>query len=294
MQRIKLGVFKNLFGKNLTGNEIDFIITLSHLQDERGVVCGLYYKEMMQETGMSAQAFYDCKKSLQEKGIISVQKGINDYDITLIGNDFSGYTNDDYKAGRVPYLKTNCNLFASKNWKLLKPAQKLLAMDLLHISNASSGRTHRIGRAKFIEKYADTDKTQGLLGINARTLQKYIKMLKLFFYIGMKDGMYLITLRSCFAKETTMSETTITYQHILTAVCRRNKIKETNKSESNSIINLLSRNRYKLMEESVYIPNIFCRMLEIINQRVTNKRKWKKYLKASLFNKLLRDEFLTV
>ena len=63
MQRIKLDVFQTLFTKNLTGNEIDFILALSHMQDERGCVCGLHYKEMMAETGMSAQAFYDCKKS---------------------------------------------------------------------------------------------------------------------------------------------------------------------------------------------------------------------------------------
>ena len=73
MQRIKLDVFQTLFTKNLTGNEIDFILALSHMQDERGCVCGLHYKEMMAETGMSAQAFYDCKKSLQEKRVIEVR-----------------------------------------------------------------------------------------------------------------------------------------------------------------------------------------------------------------------------
>lgn len=290
MQRIELSVFKNLFGKSLTGNEIDFIITLSHMQDEQGNVCGLYYKEMMQETGMSAQAFYDCKKSLQEKGLIEVQKGINDYNITLIGNDFSQYTNEDYKTGKVRYVKTNCKLFTSKNWKKLKPAQKLLAMDLLHISKASSGRTHRIGRKKFIEKYAGPE---GILGINERTLQKYIKMLKLFFYIGIKDGMYLITLRSCFAEDITKTaETTITFSRVLEAMCRRNKIIEPNRKEVKGIVKLLCDNRKKLLQGSVYIPEIFSRMLEVINQRVLNRKKWKRYLKASLFNKLLRDEFL--
>lgn len=36
MQRIKLDVFHSLFEKELTGNEIDFIIALTHLQNGRG------------------------------------------------------------------------------------------------------------------------------------------------------------------------------------------------------------------------------------------------------------------
>ena len=152
MQRIKLDVFQTLFTKNLTGNEIDFILALSHMQDERGCVCGLHYKEMMAETGMSAQAFYDCKKSLQEKRVIEVRPGNQDYDICLLGNDFTAYTGQDYSEQKVKYVKTNSKLFADGNWKRLKPAQKLLAMDLYHISRASKGRTYRIGQAELFGK----------------------------------------------------------------------------------------------------------------------------------------------
>ena len=48
MQKIKLDVFKSWFGKNLTGKEIDFLITLSFYQNERGLVQGVHYKEMME------------------------------------------------------------------------------------------------------------------------------------------------------------------------------------------------------------------------------------------------------
>lgn len=67
MQRIKLNVFKSWFDKNLTGKEIDFLLVLSFYQDKRGVTRGVYYKDMMREGKMSAQTFYDCKKSLTEK-----------------------------------------------------------------------------------------------------------------------------------------------------------------------------------------------------------------------------------
>ena len=156
MQRIKLDVFHSLFEKELTGNEIDFIIALTHLQNGRGEAFGVHYKEMCEKMDISVQAFYDCKKSLAQKGIIQVTKGQKDYDIVLCGNDFTSYTDRDYKTGNVPYIRTNQKLFYDVNWKKLKPAQKLLVMDLLNINEAGRFRTHRIKRENFIKKYANT------------------------------------------------------------------------------------------------------------------------------------------
>lgn len=293
MQRIEFTLFKSFFEKNLTGNEIDFIIALSHLQDERGEVSALHYKEMMNETGMSVQAFYDCKRSLQDKGIIRIQKGMNDYDITLIGNDFSRFSNADYNSGKVKYISTNRKIFYDQNWKKLKPAQKLLAMDLLNI-NIAGNRTHRIDRKKFIEKYAngtnpDGTIRKGLLNVCERTLQKYLKMLKLYFYIALKDGMYLITLRSYFAKKVVSSEHEVTYKRLIQAACRRNRIKEQDQREAKGILALLCGFRKELIQHFVYIPDLFKKMLEILNVRVQNPRKWNRYLKKTLFHKLLNE-----
>lgn len=47
MQRIKLEVFKKFFEKNLTGNEIDFLIALTYVQDNRGIARGVFYRDMM-------------------------------------------------------------------------------------------------------------------------------------------------------------------------------------------------------------------------------------------------------
>lgn len=51
MQRIKLEVFKKFFEKNLTGNEIDFLIALTYVQDNRGIARGVFYRDMMAVTG---------------------------------------------------------------------------------------------------------------------------------------------------------------------------------------------------------------------------------------------------
>ncbi|MFR9101781.1 MAG: hypothetical protein ACLVJ3_02780, partial [Coprococcus phoceensis] len=288
-------VFHSLFEKELTGNEIDFIIALTHLQNGRGEAFGVHYKEMCEKMDISVQAFYDCKKSLAQKGVIQVTKGQKDYDIVLCGNDFTSYTDRDYKAGNVPYIRTNQKLFYDVNWKKLKPAQKLLIMDLLNINEAGKFRTHRIKRENFIKKYANTvaedgSVKKGLLDINARTLQSYLKMLKLYFYVGIKDGMYLITLRKQFSEKVVQSEHKQTYEYLLQVACRRNKIKQPDQKEYKDILQLLLNYRKRLWESFINPLDIFPKMLRIINDRVMNPRKWMRRLKASLFHKLLRED----
>ena len=284
MQRIKLDVFKTFFNKNLTGNEIDFILALTYVQDNRGTARGIFYRDMMLQTGMSTQAFYNCKRSLEEKGIIAVERQINDYDITLIGNDFTNYTDEDYRSGEVKYLRTNLKLFQDKNWAMLKPAQKLLLMDLLNINTASGFRTFRIDRKKFIEKYTK------LLNVTARTLQKYLKYLKLYFYIGIKNGMYFITFRKQFAREAVSNENDVTYRHLIKTGCRRYKIQDQDEKEADDIVSVIGRYRKEIQNIWCDPIAVFRKMLEVINADIPDQRKWSRRLKASLYHKLLRQE----
>lgn len=259
MQRIKLELFKTFFEKNLTGNEIDFLIALTYVQDNRGVARGVFYRDMMAVTGMSTQAFYDCKRSLETKGVISVQRKEQDYDITLIGNDFSGYTEEDYQLGNVKYIRTNMKLFRDINWNKLKPAQKLLVMDLVNINTASSMRTYRITRKKFIEKYTE------LLQVTGRTLQKYMKFLKLYFYVGLKEGMYYITLRKQFSSSITRTESDEVNRHLLNTACRRNRIKEQDEKEAADILAVISRYRKEIQNSFCDVIDIFEQMIEVMN-----------------------------
>lgn len=284
MQRIKLELFKTFFEKNLTGNEIDFLIALTYVQDNRGVARGVFYRDMMAVTGMSTQAFYDCKRSLETKGVISVQRKEQDYDITLIGNDFSGYTEEDYQLGNVKYIRTNMKLFRDINWNKLKPAQKLLVMDLVNINTASSMRTYRITRKKFIEKYTE------LLQVTGRTLQKYMKFLKLYFYVGLKEGMYYITLRKQFSSSITRTESDEVNRHLLNTACRRNRIKEQDEKEAADILAVISRYRKEIQNSFCDVIDIFEQMIEVMNASISRRSKWKRRLKASLYHKLLREE----
>lgn len=307
MQKIKLDVFKSWFGKNLTGKEIDFLITLSFYQNERGLVQGVHYKEMMEEAEMSVQTFYDCKRSLMEKGVItsSVMNGTGDYDIVINGNDFSAYTQEDYNKGQVKYLRMNAYLFRDVNFKKLKPKQKLLVMDMYHIQNAGAPRTvqaYRIRRENFVKKYAngvneDGTQRKGLLDVTERTLQKYLKMLKLYFFVGIKDGIYFFTLRKSFQKKAA-EENTEAMSHLLMAACRRNRITDADKQEAEKraykkewkdILYILLNHRNQIVEKSIDVSEIMHKMIEVINVSVLNPRKWKRRLKASLFAKLLKE-----
>ena len=220
-----------------------------------------------------------------------------DYDITLIGNDFSLYTEEDYQSGNVKYLSTACRLFRDRNFRKLKPKQKLLVMDLYNIQSAgmpNGANTYRIRRENFLKKYADEEhadgtKKRGLLGVTVRTLQKYLKMLRLYFSIALKDGMYYITMRRQFMKRelSRKTEKETVMEHLLKVACRRNQINEPDQAEWNGILNAMG-NREKDIR-SVDVSSLVGQMVAVINESVLNPKKWKRRLKTSLFVKLLNE-----
>ena len=102
-------------------------------------------------------------------------------------------------------MKTNSKLFADGNWKRFKPAQKLLAMDSVPHQPCKQGKNLQIDGRTFWKsmhnrKNPDDPSGEGNFEMSKRTLQKYLKMLKLYFYIRIKEGMYYITLRSVFQR----------------------------------------------------------------------------------------------
>lgn len=299
MQRIKLEVFKSFFDKDLTGKEIDFLIILSFFQDKRGIIRGVHYRRMMELGKMSAQTFYDCKKSLCDKGIIESVGVRGDYDITFIGNDFTRFTQEDYNNGNVRYLSTATQLFRDCNFRRLKPKQKLLIMDLYNIQMAGAPNgvgSFQIKRENFFKKYAnvrmpDGTMNQGVLDITVRTLQKYLKMLRLYFSICLKDGKYYFTLRKAFAKraESQRTEKEIAMAQILDAACRRNSVTDPDPREKNAILKVLEHREKDLLRSFIDVSDLIRRMIEIINIDIPNPKKWKRRLKQTLFIKVLNE-----
>lgn len=249
----------------------------------------------------SAQHLNICRgiEDFTEKGVISSVEGQDDYDITLIGNDFTIYEKEDYEEGKVKYLSTTYHLFRDPYFRTLKPKQKLLVMDLLNIQMAgrpNGVNTYRIYRENFIKKYAnikqnDGTKSKGLLDITVRTLQKYFKLLKHYFSVSLKNGMYFFTLKSKFAKSgvSHTTENHITTQHLVKAACRRNKIKDPDVKEQEKIEKVLENREKEVLNRFVNISDVIRSMIETINEKIPDPRKWSRRLKATLFIKKFNE-----
>ena len=217
----------------------------------------------------------------------------------MIGNDFTIYEKEDYEEGKVKYLSTTYHLFRDPYFRTLKPKQKLLVMDLLNIQMAgrpNGVNTYRIYRENFIKKYAnikqnDGTKSKGLLDITVRTLQKYFKLLKHYFSVSLKNGMYFFTLKSKFAKSgvSHTTENHITTQHLVKAACRRNKIKDPDAKEQEKIEKVLENREKEVLNQFVNISAVVQSMIEAINEKIPDPRKWNRRLKATLFIKKFNE-----
>jgi len=69
MQKIKYGVLDKLLRADLSRAEMDFILHISHYQDDTGCVSGIYYRDICEALQISYQTFYDVLRSLQAKEI---------------------------------------------------------------------------------------------------------------------------------------------------------------------------------------------------------------------------------
>ncbi len=85
MQKLSVIVLEKMIKANVTSKEIDFLLYIARFQNEYGIIQGIYYRDIMDYIHVSHQTFYDCKKSLEEKGIIEcVKNSYYDWDIELI------------------------------------------------------------------------------------------------------------------------------------------------------------------------------------------------------------------
>lgn len=280
MQKLSYAVLDKLIEKHVTSAEIDVLLYISRYQNNQGVAEGIYYKTVCEELNIVYQTFYDVKESLVEKGIIAVEKNhYLDYDIKILDNDFSHP--EDWKQG---YLNTNYEMFASSQFRNLKAGAKLLAMDLMK-NNLAGGRSYHCKTDNFFKIFMNK------FQICKRTLQEYLKMLRLLFYIGVKEHQYWITIRN-FAKEKQLgSENSNYHKNSIEVAIRRNRITHTRKEDVIKMERIL--NNYKRQINELFngfsLSNTVLRSLEKLNPGV-KKEKWKRELKPNLIHRVLRQE----
>lgn len=162
MYKIKNTYIDRMVQSKLSSREIDFILYLARIQDDYGWIHCVYYKDVCEAIGISAQKFYDILRSLQQKGLISYEKsGQVDYRICLIDNDFS---TKDFTCG---YLNASEHDFQSEKFTSMKAGSKLL---YLYMQRFTKGK-HMLVQ-KFYEDFCR------LFQRKRKSIQIYIHELK--------------------------------------------------------------------------------------------------------------------
>lgn len=174
MQKLSIEVLEHAMQQNLTSAEVDMLLYIARFQNDAGTARGIYYKDVCEGIGISYQAFYDCKKGLEEKGIISSEKNnYYDWDITILNNSFVG--NENFGRG---YVSVSSKMVRSAVFRKFKANTKLMALYLLREWLISRKRTNKesyqILRENFLAKF------RKLLNVSDRMIRRYLGQLQPF------------------------------------------------------------------------------------------------------------------
>ena len=219
MRKIRASVLRKVEESRLTNKELTVFLHICQYQTDAGTVSGIYYKDICNALKISNQSFYSSLYRLRDCGLINLWKADKiDWDIQIIGNDCT----DIESVKKEGYLSVADGLFASEKFRKLKANEKVMAMRLL-VYCRSGQRTYKEATASFL------DKMKKMLGCGLRAVKKYLTALKELFYIGIKDKMYLITIRRGVADRVwgAPTDTELELGHKVHAACNRNKINES-------------------------------------------------------------------
>ncbi len=274
MQKLKNSVIDAMIKLHMTKAEVDFVLELSHHQDDTGTVYGVYYKDVCKAINISYETFYVVLRSLEQKQLIKYEKNYyGDWDICIVNNDFS---QGSYEEG---YISTGHDLFYNKTFKTMKANEKLLAMQLLKIVGA--GKRYHVGIEHFYEKYCE------LLGVAKRTLALYLHSLKSFFKMEKREGNYWITAQGTVYKENAPTDLNVLSDYLGITACRRNRITYTEETLRDTLI-LVRQYSEKLKEKiaSVFLSAVR-ESIEKQNSSQKSRSSWDRTLNPKFVHKLI-------
>ncbi|MBO5093191.1 MAG: hypothetical protein J6C33_02405 [Lachnospiraceae bacterium] len=285
MRKLKAKIIDKLIEMRATGAEVDFLIWLSHRQNDAGYVRGVYYKDAAEGLHISFQTFYNAMRGLERKGIISVTKDElyrGDWDIRILNNDFS---NQELRQGHAAdnYLNTGFQIFYSQEFFAMKANEKLMAMLYIKIAGAGSPNYH-IGTEKFFEKYTK------LFGVKKRALQNYLTGIKKFFSIGIKKREYWINPlhKKVYRQNDAVTDRSEYVKQTAGSLCRRFRLQEPQKAYK-AVAELVKQYYYTIKDDiEIYFTEAIKAHLLLANGDA-DPRKWKK---RKINQKLLHKLFL--
>lgn len=287
MRKLKNEIFSKLHNEHLTGTDISVFLEIAMYQDDYGNVQGVYYKDITELLGISNQTYYNSLERLSEAGLISVEKNnYFDRDIKILNNSFNKAT---YKKNNTEgYVSLSAELYSSESFRKLRAGAKLLAMHCILFYQRNS-RTYQIATDKFIDKYTR------LLNVTRRVIISYLKDLKKFFSIGIKDGKYFITPLAAYSDTYGSSDNELYYEHELKAALRREKASATPETKTNIIRILVTQYSKKIKEHnsksfnsSLDICSIIKQCFTLKNKNKKKKSEWNMELSEKLFHQQLK------
>lgn len=279
-QKLKSSTFEKFMQSALTSSELNFLVYLSHFQDDTGTIIGVYYKDICEAIKISYQTFYDIIRNLSEKGIVSYKKkNYDDWDITILNNDFSYET-----AVNEGYISMGHDIFSDPEFFRLKAPEKLLAMHIMRVSGAGE-RNYCISVDKFYYKFSNA------LGVTKRALNGYIRNLQKFFSIGIKDGKICVTVLKRAKKNRSMSDKEAYSWHISKILFRRNRVKTAENEKTFKDMTKLIKQYAGDYKDRIaeYIMDATRRSLQIRNTGIKSEYKWKREIIPRYVHYLLKE-----
>lgn len=289
MQKIGYRLLERMTQANLTSNELNIILTIGKYQDNFGCIKGVYYKDVCSTLKISYQGFYDSIRNLERKGIITTQKGINDFNITLVDNQ-------TFENG---YLSLKYAFLSDSKFLELTAGAKLLAMHLfrkceIRKKNVEEGASDSFQRKKD-ELLKDMSK---LLGVTERTVRAYMGDLSPFISVYLENGYkyYIYFYKTALSTNKKITENAMSREKIAQAAMRRNRIiykdETLKKKMTDKLTTLLSVYHNDIKEKPEFdFSDILCKSLQSLNKNIKNKYKWTRIVSATLVRSLLEEEF---
>lgn len=283
MQKIKYCVLDKLLRADLSRAEMDFILHISHYQDDYGCVSGIYYRDICNALQISYQTFYDVLHSLQVKEIIAVTKAYyGDWDVTILDNSF--------QDGITGYVSTGDDLFLDPEFQKCGPQEKLLALEFLKIAkNPSNGGKYKIGKEKLYEKYCK------LFSVTKHVFLRYLHRLRKFFSMIVTEGIYYIRPGKNYReKNKGRTDAELLREHVKCFVLRRNRATYT-EEEGKDAARLLTQYAGTVPDGRLLIRLFSEAVLESIrirNAGIRNRYKWNRRLNPKFVHKILQEKIL--
>ncbi len=256
-------------------------------QDEKGNVWGVHYKDVVKDTGMCKQSFYNAMQELYDKELIKKPEKIDDgsyYNIFIYDNDFS----DKKKAFDEGYVNLQRKVFHKKTFKKLKSHEKYLVLYFML-------RTYENTSSFSIKPKTLYKNLMELFNVTKRVVRSYIHSIRKYFSVGIKNGLYYITYKSGELDEKTgKAERFYRDRAFVLYLKNKNKIKVISETEKevDQLAELVYQYRQTAIEKGKDIKSVFERVIRyLVNESGVQRIKDRRLPDVKLTNKTISEYF---